>query len=68
MKEIKSTNGKDWVSADYKVAIKAMKKDSHGKMPPKKDDLVNMYNNIKNCDEVVMAEYDQLASMDEFKE
>ena len=68
MKENKSANGKDWVSTDYKVAVKAMKKDSDGKMPTKKDDLVKMYNDIKNCDKVILAEYNDLASMNEFEE
>lgn len=45
-----------------------MKRDSDGKMPSKKDDLVKMYNDIKYCNGAVMAEYDHLSSIDEFGE
>ena len=49
-----------WTVADFKAAIKALKRDSDGSIPGKKQELVSMYNEIKGRKESVMVELENL--------
>ena len=68
MKSKKGDDIKQWMNGDYKIAIKAMKTDKDGRMPSKKDELIKMFNEIKQSDESIMKEYNSLVKIDMFEE
>ena len=54
------TNVKTWTVLDYKTAVKALKSDSDEAIPTKKQELVDMYEQIKYKANVTVNEMEQL--------
>ena len=50
----------NWNNSDYKVAIKALKKDKDGKTPTKKADMVEFWDRIKHRERFMIIEHKSL--------
>ena len=52
-------NVSKWTNSELKIAIKALKEDSDGKMPSKKSDMIAMWDKIKEREEKTKIDHER---------